>query len=236
MSCEEFEAIGLDAERDASLTEAERAGAAEHRSTCARCRAVQDSWQAARAELAAFADATAAAQAPGRVEVQLRQEFQAQHRALKSRRAAVLAAWALATAAMLVGAMSWKNWRIVPQKEATRHPGAPQSAANLPEKNTNPSASDGTPVQQAANTEARHSAENAGSATLLAENDLTGFTLLPGVFPAETDEAAILRVRLQRGALGALGLPVNEEHAGEWIQVDLLVGNDGLPQAVRLPQ
>jgi hypothetical protein len=29
---------------------------------------------------------------------------------------------------------------------------------------------------------------------------------------------------------------VNEEHAGDWIQVDLLVGDDGLPQAVRLPQ
>jgi len=29
---------------------------------------------------------------------------------------------------------------------------------------------------------------------------------------------------------------VNEERASEWIQVDLLVGTDGLPQAVRLPQ
>ena len=53
---------------------------------------------------------------------------------------------------------------------------------------------------------------------------------------ADTAEAAILRVRLQRGSLSSLGLPVNEERAGEWIQVDLLVGNDGLPQAVRLPQ
>jgi len=41
---------------------------------------------------------------------------------------------------------------------------------------------------------------------------------------------------MQRGSLGALGLPVNEESAGEWIQVDLLVGNDGLPQAVRLAE
>jgi hypothetical protein len=41
-------------------------------------------------------------------------------------------------------------------------------------------------------------------------------------------------VRMQRGALSALGFPVNEDRAGEWIQVDLLVGNDGLPQGVRL--
>jgi hypothetical protein len=39
---------------------------------------------------------------------------------------------------------------------------------------------------------------------------------------------------MQRGALGAFGLPVNEDRANEWIQVDLLVGNDGLPEAVRL--
>ena len=54
--------------------------------------------------------------------------------------------------------------------------------------------------------------------------------------PQETGDAAVVRVRLQRGALGALGLPVNEERASEWIQVDLFVGQDGQPQAVRLPQ
>jgi len=65
---------------------------------------------------------------------------------------------------------------------------------------------------------------------------MNDFTFLPGALPADTDDAAIVRVRMQRSTLGALGLPVNEERAGEWIQVDLLVGNDGLPQAVRLLQ
>jgi len=37
MKCEEFEAIGLDAERDASLIEMERAAAREHASVCPRC-------------------------------------------------------------------------------------------------------------------------------------------------------------------------------------------------------
>jgi hypothetical protein len=41
---------------------------------------------------------------------------------------------------------------------------------------------------------------------------------------------------MRRSALGAFGLPVNEDLASEWIQVDLLVGNDGSPQAVRVPQ
>jgi hypothetical protein len=62
------------------------------------------------------------------------------------------------------------------------------------------------------------------------------FTLLPGNLPQEIDDAAIVRVRMQRGALGTLGLPVNEERVSDWIQVDLLVGSDGQPKAVRLPE
>jgi hypothetical protein len=54
--------------------------------------------------------------------------------------------------------------------------------------------------------------------------------------PQETDDSAIVRVGMQCGALTALGLPVNEERVSDWIQVDLLVGEDGLPKAVRLPQ
>jgi hypothetical protein len=74
------------------------------------------------------------------------------------------------------------------------------------------------------------------SAGLSSGDDLGNFTPLPGTLPDETEQAAILRVRMQRSSLAALGLPVNEEREGEWIQVDLLVGNDGLPQAVRLAQ
>jgi len=91
-------------------------------------------------------------------------------------------------------------------------------------------------VQGASGSQRPGAAETVEHETLLANNEMNDFTLLPGVLPADTDEAAILRVRMQRGALGALGLPVNEERASEWIQVDLLVGDDGLPQAVRLPQ
>jgi hypothetical protein len=65
---------------------------------------------------------------------------------------------------------------------------------------------------------------------------IADFTLLPGSVPSATEDATVVRVEMQRAALGALGLPVNEERAGDWIQVDLLIGDDGLPQAVRLPQ
>jgi hypothetical protein len=234
MKCEEFEAIGLDAERDATLSEAERAAAREHAGTCSRCAALQDSWQAAGVELRAFAEDTAMAQAPARVEMRLRQEFRTQHVTLKMRRTAVLAAWALAAAAVLIGAVSWRNWRYSQHEETANRLSSP-AANKFPEKNSVAGANHETPAE-VPNGMRRGSAGVAGSETLLADNELSGFTFLPGAFAADTDGAEILRVRMQRGALGALGLPVNEERAGEWIQVDLLVGDDGLPQAVRLPR
>jgi hypothetical protein len=219
MNCEEFEAIGLDAERDASVREAEWAAAREHASTCSRCAALQDSWQVARIQLSALAEDTDLAQAPARVEMRLRQEFRTRHRTLKVRRAAVIAAWALASAAVLLGAASWRNWRAGQREEAAKHANSQQMA-----------------IAAAGNHQSLAPHSTASEGSLVADNEMSDFTLLPGVLPAETDDAAIVRVRMQRSTLGALGLPVNEDRAGEWIQVDLLVGNDGLPQAVRLLQ
>jgi hypothetical protein len=223
MKCEEFEAIGLGTEHDASLSEAERTAAREHVNSCSRCAALQDSWLTARIELRALADATSEHQAPARVEMRLRQEFRTQHHTVKTRRAAVIAAWALAAAAVLVGAVSWINWRANQHAGVASNPGSQGNRGNL-------SAGGG------ANQTVPDQNQSANSAILLADNELGDFTLLPGVLPSDTDDAAILRVRMQRGSLGALGLPVSEESASDWIQVDLLVGNDGLPQAVRLLQ
>ena len=169
------------------------------------------------------------AQAPARVEMRLRQEFRTQHMTLKARRVAVVAAWALAAAAALVGATGWRNWRHSQQEETTSHLNSLPATNNSPKNSSVAGANRETPAEVP-------NGVQQPSETLIADNEISGFTFLPGAFASDTDDAAILRVRLQRGALGALGLPVNEELASEWIQVDLLIGDDGLPQAVRLPQ
>ena len=50
------------------------------------------------------------------------------------------------------------------------------------------------------------------------------------------DPGLVVRVSMTRSALGSLGYPVDEMNAGEVIQADLLVGEDGWPRAVRLVQ
>lgn len=213
MTCNEFEETGLDAGRDASLTEAQRAAATAHAVSCPRCAALRDSWEATRLELRALAQATYTPAAPARVEMRLRQQFRTQYHTPRARRTAVIAAWGLAAAALLVGTVSWVKWHNSQEHDGTATPNTSASKQGSPDRSV-----------------------SGDEHTLVADNDLGDFTLLPGVLPAETDGSAILSVRMQRGALGALGLPVNEDRASEWIQVDLLVGNDGLPQAVRLPE
>ncbi len=217
MKCEEFEAIGLDAERDGALNELERVAAREHAGACSRCAAFQESWQAARVDLQSFAEITLVERAPSRVEMRLRQEFRTKHRTMKTRRAAMAAGWALAAAAVLVATVSWEKW------EMTRRGITTQSATMR-----NPAGTAGN------NPGAQNEVLSNLYASIPSEDDAGDFTPLPGSLPSEGEEAAIVRVRMQRGTLVALGFPVDEQRAGEWIQVDLMVGNDGLPQAVRL--
>ncbi len=243
MKCEEFEAAGLGLDRERAtmgdlrcdrrgVDPIEFAAVLEHVNTCARCAALQESWQEAQLELRALREATQNVGAPLRVEMRLRQEFWAKRRAMKARTVAVVTSWILAMATLLVIGTVWWNWHIAQENiplQSTSSPAKSNPAAN---PNLATSAGGETP----ASVSAKGQSEAASEPTLVAAQHAEDFTLLPGSMPQETGDGAVVRVRLQRGALGALGLSVNEERAGDWIQVDLLVGQDGQPQAVRLPR
>jgi hypothetical protein len=226
MKCEEFEAIGLGLERENGIangvTPAEWAAAMEHADSCPRCAALQESWHEARLGLEALRDTTQEAEAPSRVEMRLRQEFRTRHRTLKTRGRFIFAAWTLATAALVFGFVSWWNWHTAQNRAGN------ETAMVASQTPSEPAARDATGGTSGVTQDA------ADPDTLVADN-AGDFTLLPGTLPQETEDAAIFRVRLQRGALAEFGFPVNEERAADWLQVDLLVGQDGQPRAVRLP-
>jgi hypothetical protein len=221
MNCVEFAMAGLDlgsAKAEGPLQQAARA----HLSVCPHCAALHENWQALRGDLRELGAETLTAEASPRVEMRLRQEFRTKHKTLKSYRIAAFAGWGLAAAAVLLGTFSWLNWNY--EKNSSQVAGGSASseintAANM-NTHTNHVAPAGPELGE----------------TLVASNDSGDFTLLPGTMPGTLDDAMVVRVQMQRSVLGSLGLTVNEDRSTDWIQVDLLVGNDGQPQAVRLPQ
>jgi len=218
--CDEFELLGLDSQSDPSLSEDRRRQVREHALVCDKCAALRDSWRAAKSELSALGEYTAGLNAPLRVEARLLQQFRLKHQFRKERKSVKFAVWAVAAAALLFCAVSWWDW------QHSRH-AAPTNIANSGDS----SIAAGANVASGSATAIEDSSE-----MLLADNDDVDFTQLPGSSAQGTEDAAIVRVGMQRSSLAALGLPVNEERAGDWIQVDLLVASDGSPQAVRLPQ
>jgi len=217
MTCEEFAIAGLDLgspEQDGPLQRAAR----EHLRECPHCAALHENWLTLRQDLRGLGAETAEAETPSRVEMRLRQEFRTRHKTVKTQRAAFVLGWGLAAAAVLTFAFTWMNWRMHRSANVADTP----NVVHAPASNTS--------------TAPRPSTDSDSGEVLLASNNVGDFTLLPDSMPPAPEDATIVRVQMQRAALAALGLTVNEEHAGDWIQVDLLVGDDGLPQAVRLPQ
>jgi hypothetical protein len=227
MRCEEFEMTGLDTLRDPSLSDETRNRATQHARRCARCSSLAASWYAAQTELSALADSTRDADALAVVENRLLQQFRLKHQSRRDRRTLQLATWALAAAAVVVISLSawkWHDWRLA------RAGNSPISTAS------NPAAAE--PMNPTSTAQIVDSASvTSPSDNLMASNASDGdFTQLLGSSTQALDDAAIVRVNMPRSSLAALGIPVNEERADDWIQVDLLVGSDGSPQAVRLPE
>src|ERR1700676_642170 len=215
MTCEEFAMAGLDLQSLASATAQEsgvQQAAREHLRSCPRCSALQTTWETLRSDLRILGAETSQTVVPAAVETKLLAQFRELHKNRKAHNFQVIARWALVAAAMLALAVGINHWR---------GQGTPVWETKLPTESGK--AARITPA-----------GPELGE-SLVASNDDNDFTLLPGTIPTSLGNATVVRVQMQRSALGSLGFTVNEEHAADWIRVDLLLGDDGQPQAVRLP-
>jgi hypothetical protein len=225
MNCEEFEILGLDSQRDGSIGNDGRERAVQHARVCGRCAALGASWAAAQVELAALAESSRILHVPARVQARVLQQFRLKHQPRQERRFLQLATWGLAAAAVIVCTL-WHKWRQGSLGgNIAASPTAALDAVSSP--STGPSGtgdSDGTIGDD--------------SEILMAGNESGGndFIQLPGSSLQEAEDGAVVRVGMERASLAAFGLPVNEDEASDWIQVDVLVGSDGSAQAVRLPE
>lgn len=226
LNCHEFETLGPGFGRDAAL----KSEAEEHLRHCSRCAALHELWLELRGSLRALASETQSAETPQRVEMALRDAVRAALPQPVLRRLMPAWRWSLAATAAVALLATWfvpRIWKpgstpATPPQVASQIPLAPS-----PTEATNP----GTQPQPAS--PSAESADTSQRSESAANGD--EFVALPyAALASVSDDTSVVRVRMQRGALGAFGLPVNEERADEWVMVDLLVSADGEPQAVRL--
>jgi hypothetical protein len=66
------------------------------------------------------------------------------------------------------------------------------------------------------------------------DEEVTDFyAFYPGADLSSVDSGALVRVRVPSSELGAFGLQVAQGEEDEWVNADLLVAEDGSPQAIR---
>src|SRR5215469_7167357 len=233
MNCAEFEAMAADFESDTMRT----AEAKEHLRSCVRCVELFQVQQELREGLRVLARQTESVQTPARVEITLLKKVRAKRPLLRWSGQIRVWGWTAAVAVMLVAFwLSSHQWtrghRSLPSEAPTavapdsENPLIAQMPMRNPETSVRPARTGSPP---------KHVGKPVSRRTEVAERSrhLGRFISLPYNMQGAGDNSFVMRMRMTHASLGALGLLVNEEQASELVQVDVIVGADGQPQAVR---
>jgi hypothetical protein len=168
--------------------------------------------------LRTLADEDAAAEVSPRVEVRLRQEFRSWKRRRTIRR---LGPWVLTAAAMVL-VFTFANRRDT--TPTVSEPAAlPPTAAYTPQV--------ARPAKPLDETTPRARRGAAAGTREPVEITTEFFPLMDPAPPFERGQ--LLRVELPAAAMRMVGLPVREEYLAQRIHADVLVGEEGLPRAIR---
>ena len=215
MDCVQFREIYHDLDRPGTPGFRFRERALAHAETCAGCGVLLTDGEALDFAFRNLTQHNAGREAAPRIEAALLREFQASRLAGSRRRVHGQLAALGAAAAILLALGLGVQHRI------TSRPGsaAPQATNIAPAPTTDASAKGQNP-----------------STSELDEHEYAGkFVPVPYADdPAALEGGAIVRVTLPRSALRSFGLPVTESDGTERVFADLLVSEDGTPQAIRL--
>lgn len=224
MNCVEFENIVHEMAREDAREVLGDAGAVMarfHAETCELCAARLTEARSLALALRETAEDSQRLEASEHLEGRLTAAFREHHRGversrfrarrLRLRWAEWMAMAAAAAVLVIVGAWSFSRGHV-------NHTAKKATSAISAEANANSTTEQSGPVETAA----------------VEDSD---FVPVPYGEGLSADEPGlVVRVSLTRSALGSLGYPVDEMNGGDVVQADLLVGEDGLPRAVRLVQ
>jgi hypothetical protein len=236
MDCVQFQEVlhELDRPGTEGATLCERALA--HAEMCSDCAALLTEAESLDFALRQAAAESAELQAPPRLETFLLQEFRRERSATASRGVRwQLAAFGVAAAVLLALGLSLHRQNLVaPGGNGASGVNSVQTSVQGSTPASDNSAAKKTPV--AATNSSSQAAGNLAKATLTDDSEYaTAFMPLPYAYdPSELEGGAVVRVVLPRAALVSYGLPVEGMGVADHVTADMVVSQDGTPQAIRL--
>lgn len=176
-------------------------------------------------------------EAPARVETALMAEFRRAHPAVAPRQVNKVkwdVAW-FAVAAMVLLALGlalYKRHVSIPSV-----PNAPSSVANVSSTSSSATQSAAQPATPSFAENASAQAAPGDSADTYSGNTEYASEFVPLPYAdglSDSDSGTVVRVDLPRSSLASMGIPVSGLTAGDRVVADLVVSEDGTPQAIRL--
>lgn len=248
MNCKEFENIVNDLARAKIINAEERAAGLAHAEICERCSARLSDERALSAGLKSLAASDERKAAPNNIEAALLTAFRARTPNPIRRRSRVQSGnwprWALAAAAILIafGFILYRSAQNESRKDDVAQTPTPQPAVEREnriaqdEAEPEPRRESRAPRNRRSNRSQPNSFFIRDSITAYS-NDIEYLTdfypLNYGDDQTPMESGQLIRVQMPRSVLARFGLPVNVERANTPIKAELLVGEDGLAQAIR---
>jgi hypothetical protein len=238
MDCAQFAEVIHDLDRPGTEGFARREAALAHAESCSRCAILILQSEFLGASLQALAKSGAGRHASPLVEAALMEEFRRRKFASLSRKVKRQVAALGAAAAVLLAVGFWLHFsqsktpatavQTEPNGPAVSSP-APLSASASSEQPTAPPARASHSITPSAPANVQHASLTADSPSDAA------FIRLPFADePGGLDNDTVVRVVLTPATLASFGLPVTGIGNNEPIQADMVVSEDGTPEAVRL--
>jgi len=238
MDCMQFREVLHDLDRPGAEVDALCERALAHAESCSDCAAQLTEMESLSFSLRQLAEVSAEAQAPPRLETLLLQEFRREKSATASRGVRwQLAAFGIAAAALLALELSLHRQHLVTPPSVDSAQNSSQAVIATPD---NSAATKISTATADSNTQQGVShAQATGNSAQAAETDdseyATAYMPLPYAYdPSGLEGGAVVRVVLPRAALASYGLPVEGMGLRDQVTADMVISQDGTPQAIRL--
>jgi hypothetical protein len=240
MNCAEFSEVVFDLARNADLDEVVRERALAHADACPRCDEELVMARSLGDALRLLGSSSAGATAPARVEEFLRREMRQRHapvamQAPRARRWAIGGVTGMAAAVLLSIVLIKPG--IFRRHDVNSSTGSAPTAVT-PSTGSTADSAGASAGSQSTGAAAAGNSGAAGAATQDSDAEYaTDYISLPSADDSMfADDQTIVRVSLPPSALASFGLPVSSDGRDSNVLADFVLGEDGMPRAVRLVQ